>query len=51
MFMISYNQYKQKIKHNKIQLKQELWPIYEQWKAFSHLWVKRETKVIQVMSK
>ena len=26
IFMLSQNQYKQKIKHNKIQLKQELWP-------------------------
>ena len=25
-FMLPYNQYKQKIKHNKIQIKQELWP-------------------------
>ena len=29
MFKLSYNQHKQKIKHNKIQLKQELWsPAY-----------------------
>ena len=25
IFMLSYNQHKQNIKHNKIQLKQELW--------------------------
>ena len=29
MFKLSYNQHKQKIKHTKIQLKQELWsPAY-----------------------
>ena len=29
MFKLSYNQHNQKIKHNKIKLKQELWsPVY-----------------------
>ena len=37
MFNLSYNQHKQKIKHNKIKLKQELWsPAYVNNGKLSH---------------
>ena len=46
--MLSYNKHKWKIKHNKIQLKQELWPpTYMNNGKLSHIYEKKGTKVIQ----
>ena len=45
MFMLSYNQHKQKIKHNQILFKQELLsPAYMNNGKLPHIWVKRELK-------
>ena len=51
-FLHSYNQHKQNTKHNKIQLKQELWPpSYMNNGKLPHNWGKKGTKVIQVKRK